>query len=126
MDPLRTEHSRGPVFPGAGRSAGAIACAESGDRLGDPCGAGLGFLGLVDPAHPLLTVGVGERFEEVPRRAVVRERVAEIGRHANLARGGVELDVDIHLLAGDDPAAARCSALSGTTNRPPIDATVVR
>jgi len=36
------------------------------------------------------------------RRAVVRQCVGEIGRHGDLARGGVGLYFDIDLLAGGD------------------------
>ena len=56
---------------------------------------------------------------------VVQRRVEVVGQR-DLARRGVELEVDVDLLPGGTPAASRCSAASGIQKSPPMGATVVR
>ena len=74
------------------------------DRLCQPRGAGLRPLGLLNPAHPFLAVGVGQRVEGGPGGAVLREGGRQVARHRDLAAA----------LAQDDAARANFGQLSFT------------
>lgn len=46
-----------------------------------------------------------QRLEGLPRFRIKLERFRQVGRHGHLARRGIELDVDVHLVAAGDTGA---------------------
>ena len=121
---VRPAAGPGRRAPGS-RSVGLLPLAEPGDGLLDPGRAGLGLLRLLDPAHPLLAVGVGQPVVRRSRGVVHRRR--EVG--GQRPPRGVRCRGRCRPRSSSPaatPAASRCSALSGTRNRPPIRTAVVR
>jgi hypothetical protein len=59
-------------------------------------------VGPLDLQHVPCLVAVGQAVEGTPGRRLCIQRGGQVGRHTHLPWGGVELDVDIHLLAASD------------------------
>src|SRR5450759_510383 len=103
----REPATRPPVGTGRGDSWGRCralgsALAQPVDRRDDAPPPGFGRLCVLDPQHEPLPVAVREPVEEPPGLDVAVERLREVGWHRQLARLGVELEVDLHLVAGGD------------------------
>src|SRR5688500_15217248 len=86
------------------RSAGATLLQEV-DRLGDAALPRLVGLGAGDLEHVPRLVAVRQAVEGAPRVRLGVEGGGQVGRHGHLARGGVELHLDVHLVAPGDPGA---------------------
>src|SRR4029453_2065629 len=86
-------------------TSASAALLQEVDRPGDPALPRLLRLGALDLQHVPGLVAVGQAVEGAPGRRLGVQRGGQVGRHAYLPRGGVELDVHVHLLAASDTRA---------------------
>src|SRR5256885_6660202 len=84
----------------AGHRLARLALLEHLKRLGDATLSRLLALGLLHPARVLLAMGVRERVEGGARRGIAVEGGCEGVRDVDLARRGVELQLDGDCVAG--------------------------
>src|ERR687887_1579053 len=111
--------------PGTGRGRATApgtstraALPEQLDRLVDAPLPGLGALGAFDGVHEPRLLAVGEPVEEPARLALAAQRAREIGGDGHLPRLGVELDLDVDLVAGRN--AGGCAVLGVDANEEPV------
>jgi hypothetical protein len=74
----------------------------------------------------LTFAAVGKPIEGGARDRVGVERAEKVGRDNHHARLGIDLNVDLDLLAGLDPAACRFALLKPSRQRPRMIATRLR
>src|SRR5690242_13013092 len=89
------------IAPGT-RTSGRAGRAQAGQGLGDPPLPRCRGLGVFDRENVALLAGVGKLAERRPGGGVAVERGSEVSGNGDLARGGVQLDGDVHLIAGRD------------------------
>src|SRR5439155_26235394 len=105
----------------AERRSALTALTQHAESLGDASLASLGFLGSRDRQHVPLLLAVGQPFEEAPGVRISAERLGEVGGHGDLARRGVQLKFDVHLVAGGDTGSR--AVLSAYSDQVPVAAT---
>jgi hypothetical protein len=103
--------------PSRGRSPLA-SFSQHADRLRDALLSCVRLLGGVDRDHVPLLLAEGQPVEETARVGVVGERLREVRRNLDLAWLGVELDLDIQLVAGGDPGER--AVLSADSQQVPV------